>query len=246
MKKTLFLVYAIVGYLIGQASLLYIFGFLIDLAVPKGISDGNQLSPLMASAIDLPLIMAFGLLHSIMARASFKRWWTQFVPSPIERPTYLLVTAGATAALVWFWQPIPITIWHVEAHWGQVAFYGAYGLAWCMMLAATFHFGHFDFFGLARAWTEFRKAPAESKKMSIRFLYALVRHPISLGWMIMPFLTPHFTLGHLVFAVGVLAYVMAATPFEEADLIDELGDEYRQYRKQVPAFLPYKKTGRPQ
>jgi len=34
-----------------------------------------------AAAIDALLALGFGLHHSVTARRSFKRWWTQFVPA---------------------------------------------------------------------------------------------------------------------------------------------------------------------
>jgi methanethiol S-methyltransferase len=70
-----------------------------------------------------------------------------------------------------------------------------------------------------------------------------VRHPISLGWMLAPWVTPHLTVGQLVFAICATAYVLAATSFEEADLIEALGDRYRTYRAEVPAFLPRLRWG---
>ncbi|MFC4272728.1 hypothetical protein ACFO8N_14600 [Sneathiella chungangensis] len=57
--------------------------------------------------------------------------------------------------------------------------------------------------------------------------------------MMMPWITPHLTVGHIVFALGISSYILVATPFEEMDLIGELGDKYRQYRKNVPAFFPF-------
>jgi methanethiol S-methyltransferase len=55
-------------------------------------------------------------------------------------------------------------------------------------------------------------------------------------WAMMSAATFHF--GHLVFAAATFAYIFLATPFEEADLIDELGDTYRDDRGRVPAFIP--------
>tara|TARA_R110000765_G_scaffold112023_2_gene203979 strand:+ start:1897 stop:2040 length:144 start_codon:yes stop_codon:yes gene_type:complete len=34
---------------------------------------------------------------------------------------------------------------------------------------------------------------------------------------------------------------MLATPFEEADLIEDIGDPYRNYRDRVPTFIPFSK-----
>ena len=238
MRGTFYLAYAIGAYIIGLASIAYLVGFLVDFGVPKGIGDGAVGPVWTAIAINAGLVFGFGLQHSITARTAFKRWWTQVIPAPIERATYLYMTAIMTGLLVLLWQPIPITIWSVEPLWAQAAIYALYLGVWLMMFSATFHFGHFGFFGLTQAWARFRKAPPASAGMTARYLYALVRHPISLGWMITPWLTPHLTVGHVVFALATLVYILAATPFEEADLIDELGDDYRTYRKRVPAFIP--------
>lgn len=241
-RKFSTLTYAAVAYALAIATLVYIVGFLADFAVPKGISDGAQTPVWQAAVIDLVLIGLFGLHHSITARTSFKRWWTKIIPAPIERATYLYMTAAATALLVVFWQPIPITIWELQNVWAVYSIHGLYLAAWAMMTLATFHFGHFGFFGLAQAWNAIRNAKPDPADMTARYLYALVRHPISVGWMLTPLLVPHFTVGHLVFAVGTLIYILIATPFEEADLIEELGERYTEYRKRVPAFVPFLKT----
>lgn len=240
-RKSLMLAYALGAYILATGNLLYIVGFLADFGVPKGISDGEPTTFWIAALVDISLVGLFGLHHSITARTSFKRWWTRFVPAPIERATYLYMTAAMTAFLIIFWRPIPFTVWDVRSTWLVALIYAAYLSTWAMMTAATFHFGHFGFFGLAQAWENFRSQQAAPGSMTARYLYALVRHPISLGWMITPLLVPHLTIGHLVFAGATFAYIMVATPFEEADLIEDLGDSYHQYRERVPAFWPFSK-----
>ena len=233
------LVYALIAYLVATASLFYIMGFLADFGVPKGISDGEPTMLWVAGPVDAGLVALFGLHHSITARTSFKRWWTKIIPAPIERATYLLMTAMMTVMLVVFWQPIPITVWEVQSEWIDGVIYAAYLAVWMMMSAATFHFGHFGFFGLAQAWQNFRQSPPKPSSMTAQYLYALIRHPISLGWMLAPLVTPHLTVGHVVFAASTFVYIMLATPFEEADLIDALGKPYIDYRKRVPALVPF-------
>ena len=242
-RNFLMLAYAAGAYILSLASLVYLIGFFADFGVPKGISDGEPSAFWSAVVIDAGLVGLFGLHHSITARSSFKRWWTTIVPEPIERATYLYMTAIMMALLVTQWRPIPITIWHVQLAWAVVSVQVAYLAVWSMMLAATFHFGHFGFFGLAQAWQTFRKSPPDPSSMTARYLYAMVRHPISLGWMITPLIMPHLTVGHVVFAAATLVYILLATPFEEADLIDALGTPYRRYRQRVPAFVPLIKPG---
>jgi len=237
-RRTAILLYAACAYALAMLNITYIVGFLADFGVPKSVNDG-VVGPLWSSVlIDFALILLFGLHHSATARLSFKRLCARWLPAEMERPTYLYMTALATGALVWFWQPVPVTLWQVRDPLIAGVIVAFYLGVLTMMVAATFHFGHFGFFGLADAWNSFRGRVAREGGFCSRWLYGLVRHPISLGWMLAPWLTPHLTLGQLVFALGTLVYILAATPFEERDLVELLGDRYRRYREDVPAFLP--------
>lgn len=231
------LVYAGIAYLLALLNIAYLIGFIADFGVPKGINDGAAGPIGLSILIDAGLIALFGLHHSSTARRSFKRWWTGYLPPAMERATYLYMTAVMSCVLVVFWQPVPITVWQVDNGVFAAAIVVAYLITCAMMLAATFHFGHFHFFGLQQAWSHFRQVVSKGSTFSARYLYALVRHPIGLGWMLMPWLTPHMSVGQVVYAVAIAAYVLVATRFEEADLIEELGDDYRRYRRRVPAFI---------
>lgn len=238
LRKSLILVYAAGAYLLAMANIAYIVGFLADFGVPKGINDGTPGAVWPSVAVNLGLIWLFGLHHSATARRWFKARWTRIVSPALERATYLYMTAGATALLVTLWTPVPVTVWSVGTPAASWAIWAAYLSVWAMMFSATFHFGHFGFFGLAQAWARIAGRPQAEAPFCARWLYGIVRHPISLGWMLTPWLTPHMTLGQITFAVGASIYVLVATVFEERDLIAELGDRYRSYRRQVPAFLP--------
>ena len=238
-RNFLILSYAAGAYILALANLVYLIGFFADFGVPKSISDGEPTTVWSAILVDAGLVGLFGLHHSITARASFKRWWTKLIPAPIERATYLYMTSIMMAIVIIQWQPIPISIWNVQSSWAIGAIYAVYLGIWAMMLAATFHFGHFGFFGLEQAWINFRRVPPKSSTMTARYLYAMVRHPISLGWMITPLIMPHLTVGHLVFAAANFVYILLATPFEEADLIGALGNPYRDYCNKVRAFVPF-------
>ena len=242
LKKSLILIYSAGAYLLAMANIAYIVGFLAGVVVPKGVNDGTAGSIWASVAINSALIVAFGLHHSTTARRWFKARWTSIVPPSLERATYLYMTAVATALLVFFWQPIPIVVWEFETPWLWWSIWGLYLTVWAMMFSATFHFGHFGFFGLAQAWARVRETGPAETAFCARWLYGIVRHPISLGWMLVPWLTPHMTVGQITFAIGATVYVLVATVFEEADLIADLGDTYRAYRRRVPAFLPIRRS----
>jgi methanethiol S-methyltransferase len=233
-------IYAAGGYLVSMLAIAYLVAFLADFAVPFTVNSGNLPGdPWIAVLINVALVAGFGLHHSITARRSFKARWTRLVPAHLERPTYLYMSALATAALVVLWQPIPATLWRVEAGVAFWAITALYLGVWGMMFSATFLLGHFSFFGLSQAWHRLLDRPLPQLPFSSRLLYGVVRHPISLGWMLVAWITPHMTLGQLVFALAVTAYVLVATVFEERDLVTELGQTYRDYRARVPAFVPW-------
>jgi protein-S-isoprenylcysteine O-methyltransferase Ste14 len=50
--------------------------------------------------------------------------------------------------------------------------------------------------------------------------------------------TPRMTMGHLLFALGMTAYILVAIRYEERDLETFLGDDYKRYREKVPMLVP--------
>lgn len=237
-RRIAVLMYAGGGYVVAMLNLAYVAAFLADAWVPKGITDGPGGPAWLALLVDTALIALFGLHHSITARRRFKSWWTSIVPQVVERPTYLYMTAIMTGILVVFWRPIPIEVWHIEGSGAATAVIVLYLGVWVMMFLATFHFGHLSFFGLQPILDRLRRLPPRRGTFAARYLYAVVRHPIALGWMLVPWLTPRMTVGQLVFALATAGYVLVATRYEEIDLVAELGDDYRRYRTRVPAFVP--------
>src|SRR4051812_32269153 len=83
------------------------FGFIPTIDGPRGGSLAA------AIAIDVLLILLFGVQHSVMARPTFKRWWTQYVPQPIERSTYVMISNLLMVLLLWQWRPLGGGVWDV-------------------------------------------------------------------------------------------------------------------------------------
>jgi poly(3-hydroxybutyrate) depolymerase/protein-S-isoprenylcysteine O-methyltransferase Ste14 len=220
-------------------SLLYLLGFLLDLeGFPVTVDRGPSTAAAVAGAIDVLLIVAFGLQHSIMARPGFKRVWTRVIPASIERSAYVLISSAATLLLCAAWQPIPQLVWTAGTGFASALWWSGFAAGGAVLIGASFQIDHFELLGLKQTWNALRGRSCPSPAFSVRGLYKLVRHPIYVGWLLLFWAAPRMTVGHLLLAVGMTVYVLVAMAFEERDLVEEHGEAYRTYRKRVPALLP--------
>ena len=238
MKRTVALGYGLLAYAVFFVTLLYLIGFVGNVGVPKGIDSGGAAPLAEALLINIGLVALFAIQHTIMARTTFKRWWTRIVPEPAERSTFVLITCAILALLFWQWRPIDAVIWHVEAEWARIALHaialGGFGI----VLWSTFLIDHFDLFGLRQVYLYLRGreyTPVEFRMVS---LYKWVRHPLMLGFIIAFWATPDMTMGHLLFAMVTTAYIFVGIHFEERSLVEAHGDGYRTYRGSVSMLVP--------
>lgn len=230
--------YSAFCYAVFFLTFLYAVGFLGAFGVPRSVDAGGSASPTgIALAINLGLLGLFGVQHSLMARRGFKQAWTKLVPPAAERSSYVLASSLALILVYWQWRPMPEIVWQVDAPLARNALWALYGAGLLLVLVSTFLIDHFELFGLRQAYTHVRRVPASSARFRQPWPYRVVRHPLYVGWIVSFWATPAMTLGHLVFAIGASAYILAAIPLEERDLA-RLHPEYAAYRARVPMLLP--------
>jgi protein-S-isoprenylcysteine O-methyltransferase Ste14 len=244
MKKWSVLIYGIVCYVSFLATFLYLAGWLGNIFVPRSIDSPGQGPWQMALLINTLLVVLFGVQHSVMARPTFKKWWTKFIPEPIERSTYVLFTNLALLVLFWQWRPMGGVIWDVQHPTGRALLFGLCAVGWLTVLITTFLINHFDLFGLRQVWLYFRGKPYTNLTFSTPGPYQFVRHPLYVGWMIAFWATPTMTVVHLLFALGTTAYMLIAIPFEERNLVEFHGDRYSAYRQRVAMLIPFSSSRR--
>jgi len=239
LKRLSIFFYGLICYAVFFATFLYALGFVGNFGVPRSIDGEPRMYFSTALLIDLGLLGIFAVQHSLMARPYFKRWLTQFIPTSAERSTYVLFSSIALIALFACWQPIGGMVWDVADPAGRAVLYVLFAFGWSLVLISTFLINHFDLFGLRQIWLQLRGRPYTALQFGTPGPYKLIRHPLYLGWFFAFWATPTMTVTHLVFALATTAYILIAIQLEERDLIDALGDDYRQYRARVPMIIPF-------
>jgi protein-S-isoprenylcysteine O-methyltransferase Ste14 len=236
--------YAGLAYASFTVSSLWAAGFLAGAGAPTTvdgptIADGTARLPAGAAlAVDAGLLLVFAAQHSVMARAGFKARLARVLPAAAERSTYVLATSAALLLLLWQWQPVPASVWHLaEPPWAGLV-WALYAAGWLVALGSTFMVDHLDFLGLRQARRHAAGTPYAGPPFTERWLYAWVRHPMMLGLLITFWATPAMTAGHLFFALAAAGYIAVGLRFEERDLIRNLGRDYCDYAERVPALIP--------
>ncbi|GGK47264.1 methyltransferase family protein [Nocardia camponoti] len=207
--------------------------------LPKTIDKGPHLSTVPALVIDLALLGLFGLQHSGMSRPAFKAFITRWVPPALERSVYILAVSAVMWLIFLAWQPIPAVLWDANGVVGT-ALDAGFWIGFVLVYAATLLLNHFHLLGISQAYRQYviRVPDATSDRLQVAGPYRLVRHPLMTGLLVSFWCASTFTVGHLVWALGLTGYILLGTYFEERDLIARFGASYRAYAAEVPAFFP--------
>jgi methanethiol S-methyltransferase len=231
------------GLLVASAATIYFLAFLSGVGPGRSVDGCPGAPPPLAAPfailVDLGLALLFGLQHTGMVRSAFKRRWTRICPPAAERSVYVLASSAALLLLCLAWQPIALTVWHVETTWLRAAIWAAFAGGAVLLVAASLSIDMLALTGLRQTlehagWL----APRAESGLVTRGLYGIVRHPIQTGWLSILWLTPTMTAGHLLLAVCLTAYIAIGTRCEERDLQVRFGSDYLRYRRSTGAFLP--------
>jgi len=235
-------IYGLISYAVFFITFLYAIGFVSGFVVPKTIDSGTVAPMTEAAVVNILLMSLFAIQHSVMARRQFKEWWTQYVPEPVERSTYVLFASLALILLFWQWRPLPDVVWHIENPRIAMAVTGLSFIGWLIVLTSTFLINHFELFGLHQVANNLTGRPMPTPRFRTPLYYKFVRHPIYLGFIIAFWAAATMTVGHLLFAAVTTAYIFVGALLEERDLIALFGDEYRHYKSRVSMLVPWRRS----
>lgn len=180
---------------------------------------------------------AYGAIHSLLASQRVKRSFERWLGEGVRRYYRLgfSILAGITflpvLALVWF---LPDRrVYAVPVPWSALtALLQLVSLAG--LIYGVLQTGPTRFLGL-----DLVLDPGGSRRdLVVRGLYRFVRHPLYTCTMLFLWLIPVMTWNLLAFNLGVSAYFIIGSRYEEDKLIEEYGQAYVEYRRRTPAFLP--------
>jgi protein-S-isoprenylcysteine O-methyltransferase Ste14 len=239
-----YIAYGLGSYVAFLATTLYAVGFVgnfwptLGFGTLPSMDVGRTASLGEALLIDAALLALFAVQHSTMARSGFKRWWTRYIPEPLERSTFVLAASLCLALLFWQWRPIGSEVWNVSQGAGAYFAIGVSLIGWAIVVLSTFMIDHAELFGLRQVWSAVFGRSNPSSEFRTPGFYRFVRHPLYFGFLLAFWATPVMTVGHLLFAALSSGYILVGIWLEERDLVSQFGDTYRAYRRRVRALVP--------
>jgi methanethiol S-methyltransferase len=240
MSKLLALVFGVVVYGLFGVTWAYFVGFVGGVIVPRSVDTGPVAPLATALALDLGCLALFFAHHSVMARARAKHLISPYVPPAVERSTYVLVSSLALGLVMAMWRPLPYVVWHAAGAVRILAL-AVFGAGVLLALVASHILDGLALFGVRQVLAHFRGRALPTTRFRTPGPYRLVRHPLMTGILMMLWGAPTMTAGHLLLAVVMSGYILAAVKWlEERDLAKALGARYARYQREVPMLLPLK------
>jgi protein-S-isoprenylcysteine O-methyltransferase Ste14 len=230
--------FAVVAYLLGIAGMAALGAYVLFSGLGHWPRDQPMSGPL-PWLVNAGWLALFALQHSGMARRSFKDWLTRWVPAYLERSVYVAASGLVTLVQPWIWQPLPGgNLWQGPVWLIGISLAGAAGVAVCFLQV-----DHVEFLGLRQVGIG--ASPAQAEALRITGPYRWVRHPLMLGTLVFLWGQPMMPPELLLLDGGLTVYVLAAIHLEERELLRKFGPAYDEYRRRVPALIPWRWPAQP-
>ena len=187
------------------------------------------------------LLLQFPLLHSWLLSSRGRRVLAAFAPRGAGRtlaPTvFATIAAWQILATFLLWSPTGGVLW--EPHGAvRIAIAASFALSW-LFLGKALHDAGLGLQTGSIGWMALWRGEAPRYPgLPTRGLFAACRQPIYLGFGLLLWTGPVWTLDHLVLALAWSAYCAFGPRWKEARFERRYGDEFAAYRARTSYLVP--------
>lgn len=201
--------------------------------------------------------LAFALVHSFfvtdIAKRSISRLFGKAFTATFYRFTYTCFSFLTVIIAIWLISLIPDERLFTGPAWFQWTFRSLQAVGLVIGLASFRRLDMREFLGVAQIKRYLRgkekeedgggKTPeGDAEGITMGFVatgvYSVVRHPLYLAGIMIFTFSPDITRNWLTVRVLADIYFILGAFIEEKRLLERFGEEYREYRKEVPMLVP--------
>lgn len=184
---------------------------------------------------------AFALFHSVTVSEGYERTARKAMGERAfagwHRLLFTAASAAATAAVLLYVRSLPDAPLYRLDGWARLLFHAIQLAGAALLLWTPWDF--LEFSGIRQLSRHLRGQPPDAPvPLFTGKAYAVVRHPLYLGFSLILAFHPEQTENSLASAAAIVAYFYVGTFFEERRMERKFGEAYREYRRRVPRFLP--------
>lgn len=211
-------------------------------SLASGLQNGLGVLPsALAIGGNLLLVLQFPLLHSFLLSRRGRPLLQRLSPfgfgATLSPSTYVWIGSLQLLVTFWAWTPSGV-VWHRPHGVVGVVQYGAFGGAWLFLIKALSDAGLGMQTGAAGWWALLRGRKVDYGTMPEEGLFAVCRQPIYLGFALVLWTAPAWSLDWLALASGWTVYCVVGPRLKEARWERRFGERFRAYRANVPYLLP--------
>ncbi|MBF0118413.1 MAG: isoprenylcysteine carboxylmethyltransferase family protein [Desulfobacterales bacterium] len=185
------------------------------------------------------LSLLFFLQHSIMIRNSFRKKAETFF-NPVYYNAFFSIASGIVLLItILFWQKSSLSLATTTGIYCWI-FYIFFFIAIAGFIWGSRALLLFDPFGIKKILYHLRGKQHNNIPFVINGPYKYVRHPLYFFMLIMIWASPDLTPDRLLFNIIWTIWIYWGAKLEENDLVNEFGNKYQEYQKNVPMIFPFR------
>ena len=185
--------------------------------------------------IDAAAALQFVIPHSVLLHPATRKWVTRRLPSAFYGLLFCFVTCASLWLTFAFWRGSRSVAWA----WPEScrpAIEAGFLVSWIVLFYSLSLTGLGYQTGLAPWWHWVRRRPVPRREFRPVGAYRYCRHPVYLGFLGLVWLTPVVTLDRAVLIALWTVYVFIGSYLKDERLARLIGEPYRRYQNEVPAF----------